>query len=90
MVRTWTGNRGHGGCALLRAPQHADVVTPSSAKVPQSKYDYAPADVLEVAAILADVRNVRDGRNERPDGDRATRSGRCDFAIDSVPVSISG
>jgi hypothetical protein len=32
---------------LLRAPQHADVVTPSSAKVPQSKYDYAPAEVLK-------------------------------------------
>ena len=44
----------------------------------------------EVAAILADVRDVRHGRNRRSDGDGQLAPVARDFAIDTVPVSMLG
>jgi OFA family oxalate/formate antiporter-like MFS transporter len=75
---------------LLRAPQHADVVTPSSAKVPQSKYDYAPAEVLKSLPFwLMYAMFVMVGTS----GLMVTAQlapVAADFAIDNVPVSILG
>jgi MFS transporter, OFA family, oxalate/formate antiporter len=75
---------------LLRAPQHADVVTPSSARVPQSKYDYAPADVLKSLPFwLMYAMFVMVGTS----GLMVTAQlapVAADFAIDNVPVSILG
>jgi len=75
---------------LLRAPQHADVVTPSSPRVPQSKYDYAPADVLKSLPFwLMYAMFVMVGTS----GLMVTAQlapVAADFAIDSVPVSILG
>jgi MFS transporter, OFA family, oxalate/formate antiporter len=75
---------------LLRAPQHADVVTPSSPRVPQSKYDYAPADVLKSLPFwLMYAMFVMVGTS----GLMVTAQlapVAADFAIDNVPVSILG
>jgi MFS transporter, OFA family, oxalate/formate antiporter len=75
---------------LLRAPQHADVVTPSSARVPQTKHDYAPADVLKSPPFwLMYAMFVMVGTS----GLMVTAQlapVAADFAIDNVPVSILG
>jgi MFS transporter, OFA family, oxalate/formate antiporter len=75
---------------LLRAPQHADVVTPSSPRVPQSKYDYAPADVLKSLPFwLMYAMFVMVGTS----GLMVTAQlapVAADFAIDNVPVSMLG
>jgi MFS transporter, OFA family, oxalate/formate antiporter len=75
---------------LLRAPRHADVVTPSSARVPQSKYDYAPADVLRSLPFwLMYAMFVMVGTS----GLMVTAQlapVAADFAIDNVPVSMLG
>jgi OFA family oxalate/formate antiporter-like MFS transporter len=75
---------------LLRAPQHTTVATPSSANVPQSKYDYAPAEVLKSLPFwLMYAMFVMVGTS----GLMVTAQlapVAADFAIDNVPVSILG
>ena len=48
---------------LLRAPQQAEVAAAVYRRLQQSEHDHRARGCSEVAAILADVRNVRDGRN---------------------------
>ena len=59
---------------LLRAPEPGEV--PASQAVQQSRRDYEWKEVLKNSTILHYVRDVRDGRRRRLDGDRATGPNR--------------
>ena len=67
--------------SMLVAPVAAragagEVAAPAAPAVQQTRRDYSPAEVLKTPVVLGHVRDVRDGRRRRPDGDRAARADR--------------